>query len=189
MHAEHKGTTERCAIANHRVYYSYSKLIGSVRIPIDKTQRLSECWLQLEVMQEYSSGGMRDEKVPLGVVRVNLSEFVEESMAIDVPMARRRPGATSALTTPVALPGEEGVQEGVIRRYLLQDSKINSTLKIGVLMVQVDGDRNYAAPPLKTAPVFGGLAGIMAGEAPEQADDSSKPFFFYSPPPFPLAPS
>ncbi len=31
-------------------------------------------------------------------------------------------------------------------------------------MVQVEGDRNYVAPALKTAPVFGGIAGIMAGD-------------------------
>jgi len=58
---------------------------------------------------------------------------------------------------------EEG-DEGVTRRYLLQDSKINSTVKIGICMRQVDGERNFVAPPLKTAAVFGGIAGIMAGE-------------------------
>lgn len=59
-------------------------------------------------------------------------------------------------------------EEGVVRRYLMQDSKINSTLKIGINMKQVDGERNFVAPPLKTAPVFGGIAGIMAGEQNEQ---------------------
>lgn len=34
-------------------------------------------------------------------------------------------------------------------------------------MKHIEGDRNYIAPPLKTAPVFGGIAGIMAQEAPE----------------------
>jgi hypothetical protein len=58
---------------------------------------------------------------------------------------------------------------------LLQESKINSTLKIGILMVQVDGDRNYVAPPLKTAPVFGGIAGIMTGE-PVEPDDGGRKF-------------
>lgn len=55
------------------------------------------------------------------------------------------------------------VEDGVIRRYLMTESKINSTLKIGILMVQVDGERNYVAPPLKTAPVFGGITGIAGG--------------------------
>ncbi|CAK7270106.1 hypothetical protein SEPCBS119000_003917 [Sporothrix epigloea] len=57
---------------------------------------------------------------------------------------------------------ESPVEDGVIRRYLMQDSKINSTLKIGILLVQTDGERNYIAPPLKSAPVFGGIAGIVA---------------------------
>jgi hypothetical protein len=65
--------------------------------------------------------------------------------------------------------GPDG-EEGVTRRYLMQDSKINSTLKIVIMMKQVDGERNFTAPPLKTAPVFGGIAGIMAGEQAEQDD-------------------
>lgn len=55
-------------------------------------------------------------------------------------------------------------EEGVVRRYLMAESKINSTLKVGICMKQIDGERNYVAPPLKTAAVFGGIAGIMAGE-------------------------
>ena len=95
-------------------------------------------------MQDYSSGG-RGEKITLGQVTLNLAEYVEESESGD---------------------GEEGV----VRRYLMQESKINSTLKIGIAMKQVDGERNFVAPPLKTAPVFGGIAGIMAGEQVEQDD-------------------
>ncbi|KKF96663.1 putative protein.08c [Ceratocystis platani] len=176
MHAEHRGATERRAITNHRVHYSYSKLVGNVRIPIDKSLRLSECWLELEVLQEYSSGGLRDEKVPLGKVRVNLGEFVEESMNMDIQLlSRRRPAAMASSAAGSSLSSQYDAQDGIIRRYLLQDSKINSTLKIGVLMVQVDGDRNYAAPPLKTAPVFGGLTGVFVGEAPDQEDGNKVP--------------
>lgn len=56
----------------------------------------------------------------------------------------------------------------------MQESKINSTLKIGIAMKQVDGERNFTAPPLKSAPVFGGIAGIIAGEQTEQDEPSSK---------------
>lgn len=69
-----------------------------------------------------------------------------------------------SINEPAAQP-EQHVEEGVIRRYLMQDSKINSTLKIGILMVQVDGERNFSAPALKTAPVFGGIAGMMGSDA------------------------
>jgi hypothetical protein len=116
-----------------------------VRLTIDKANHLTETLIHFEVVQDYSSGG-RGEKITLGQVILNLAEYVEESE------------------------GAEG-EEGVVRRYLMQESKINSTLKIGISMKQVDGERNFVAPALKTAAVFGGIAGIMAGEAQAEQDD------------------
>jgi hypothetical protein len=101
--------------------------------------------INFEVVQDYSPGG-REEKIRLGNVSLNLAEYVEESEM-----------------------GPDG-EEGVTRRYLMQDSKINSTLKVGISMKQIDGERNFVAPPLKSAPVFGGIAGIMVGEQVEQDD-------------------
>lgn len=100
-------------------------------------------------MQDYSAG-VRGEKIALGYVELNLAEYVEESEM-----------------------GADG-EEGVVRRYLMQESKINSTLKIGICMKQVDGERNFVAPALKTAAVFGGIAGIMTGEQAEQDDAGSE---------------
>lgn len=136
--AEHRGRTEREAILEHKVSWEYTKTIP-VRLTIDKANNLQECLVNFEVVQDYSSTA-RGEKIILGYVGLNLAEYVEESEM-----------------------GADG-EEGVVRRYLMQDSKINSTLKIGISMKQVDGERNFVAPPLKTAPVFGGIAGIMAGE-------------------------
>jgi hypothetical protein len=99
-------------------------------------------------VQDYS-GGIKGEKITLGFVTLNLAEYVEESESAD---------------------GEEGV----VRRYLMQESKINSTLKIGISMKQIDGERNFVAPPLKTAPVFGGIAGIMGGGEAEQDELGSR---------------
>lgn len=59
--------------------------------------------------------------------------------------------------------GPKLVEDGVVRRYLMQDSKINSTLRVGILMLQIEGERNFVAPPLRTAPVFGGIAGFVPG--------------------------
>ena len=101
--------------------------------------------IHFEVVQDYSSGG-RGEKITLGYITLNLAEYVEES--------------------------EDG-EEGVTRRYLMQESKINSTLRVGIAMKQVDGERTFVAPPLKTAPVFGGIAGIMTGEQGEPDDTGS----------------
>jgi hypothetical protein len=171
MHAEHRGRTSKCPIANHRVDYSFSKLVPSVRISMDRNNNLSECPIEFEVIQEFPAA----EKITLGYVKLNLSEFVEESETfgkdIISPPRKRHSSSSGGLANgaKAALTGKnEDIEDGIIRRYLMQDSKVNSTLKIGILMVQVDGERNFIAPILKTAPVFGGIAGIMA---PEQAED------------------
>jgi hypothetical protein len=185
IHSEHRGRTERCPIANHRVDYNYSKMVSAIRVPIDKNASLGEALIEFEVLQEFGTGGARDEKAHLGLVRLNLSEYVEES---DGLASRKRGGlgaiGSGAMPSPSALstgsasvsvaPPEGVVEEGVVRRYLMQDSRINSTLKVSILMVQIDGERNYVAPPLKTAPVFGGIAGIMSGERAEQDDPAGR---------------
>jgi hypothetical protein len=145
--AEHRGRTEKSGIKDHKVSWDYMRTIP-IRLTIDKSNNLQECLIHFEVLQDYSSGA-RGEKITLGFVTLNLAEYVEESENVDV-------------------------EEGVVRRYLMQESKINSTLKIGIAMKQVDGERNFTAPPLKSAPVFGGIAGIIAGEQAEQDDLSSE---------------
>lgn len=216
MHGEHRSRTSKCPIdsTNHRVSYNYSKIVP-LRITIDRNNTLTECPIEFEVVQEFPSGtGMRDEKITLGTVKLNLSEYVEESenfprrsissngpgaasmggtgrararSSLDHarekilgPALNGRPmsghgsrppsspkstmsqGAATTSSSEGPLAEEDVAEEGIVRRYLMQDSKINSTLKIGILMVQLDGDRNYVAPALKTAPMFGGIAGIMA---------------------------
>lgn len=42
-------------------------------------------------------------------------------------------------------------------------------------MKQIEGDRNFAAPPMKTAPVFGGIAGIMTAESGDVDDGATMP--------------
>ncbi|KAK0655879.1 N-terminal C2 in EEIG1 and EHBP1 proteins-domain-containing protein [Cercophora newfieldiana] len=209
IHKEHRGRTQKCPIANHRVEYNHGKVVP-VRIAIDKTGNLAECWIEFEVLQEFNAAGsstniVREEKVSLGIVRINLSEYIEESEAIlrdessaanrrtsftvlgsvDKAGHQRKRSSMSGITVgetdtsprsshpPSELEEERSaadVQEGVVRRYLMQESKINSTLKISILMIQVDGERNFVAPPLKTAPVFGGIAGFVANESLEPPD-------------------
>lgn len=202
IHGEHRGRTLKCPIQNHRVEYSYSKIIP-VRIGIDRNNSLCECPIEFEVLQEFSAGGVagaagRDEKITLGIVRLNLSEYVEESEAVlrdgntanaikEALMSpvqksshRRKRSSLSNVVPPETEASPRSsreeerpatdVQDGVVRRYLMQESKINSTLNISILMVQVDGERNYVAPPPKSAPVFGGIAGFVAGDAFEPVD-------------------
>lgn len=134
--AEHRGRTEKRPIKDHKVAYDYEKVFP-VRITVDKSGMLQESWVVFEVLQEYSAGG-RGERISLGNVKLNLAEYVEQSDLTD---------------------GEEGV----CRRYLMQDSKINSTLKVGkglalvhlakslseheisIYMRQIEGDKNYIA--------------------------------------------
>ncbi|KAF4465120.1 hypothetical protein FALBO_8034 [Fusarium albosuccineum] len=169
MNAEHRGRTAKCPIANHRVDYGFVTLVPSIRISIDRNNNLTECPIDFEVVQEFGI----TEKISLGVVRLNLSEYVEESEAFvkDVSSpGRMRSGSIGVSPTRSATSrprrDSDVIEDGIVRRYLMQDSKVNSTLKIGILMVQVDGERSYIAPPLKTAPVFGGIGGIM-GESVE----------------------
>lgn len=104
--------------------------------------------IEFEVIQEYSASS-RGERITLGHVKLNLAEYVEQS---DL--------------SPV-----DAEDPGVVRRYLMQDSKINSTLKLGIYMRQTEGDKNFIAPALKTAQVFSGIAGIMAGEQTEMEEN------------------
>lgn len=67
----------------------------------------------------------------------------------------------------------------------MQESKINSTAKIGIAMRQTEGDRNFVAPALKSAPVFGGIAGIIMGENGD-GEDIGREFSFSAIQSFPL---
>jgi hypothetical protein len=145
--ADHRGRTESRPIRDHKVLYNYDMTLP-VRLTVDKNGMLQESFLELEVVQEYAGAG-RGERITLGNVKLNLAEYVEQS---DLAPA-------------------DGDDPGVTRRYLMQESKINSTLKLGIYMRQTEGDKNFIAPALKTAQVFSGIAGIMAGEQAELEDN------------------
>lgn len=81
--------------------WEYDKLLP-VRMTIDRNALLQESEIHFQVMQEYSSGA-RGERIILGNVKLNLAEYVDA--------------------------GEDG-DGNITRRYLMQDSKINSTLKV-----------------------------------------------------------
>lgn len=173
MHADHRGRTPKAAIANHRVEYNFSKVITGVRMSVDKNNSLNECLIEFEIVQEFAL----TEKITLGHIKLNLAEYVEESEIFlrevnSLSSTRKRTNSSGSPTSANDLKLSDEVirdaEEGIIRRYLMQDSKVNSTLKISILLIQVDGERNFIAPPLKTAPVFGGIAGFMV---PEQTED------------------
>ena len=100
--AEHRGRTDRCPIKDHKVTYNYDALIP-VRLVVDKNGMLQESSIHLEVLHEVVSAG-KPERILLGWVKLNLAEYVEAS--------------------------EHDGEEAVTRRYLMQESKINSTLKV-----------------------------------------------------------
>ncbi|KAI0975594.1 N-terminal C2 in EEIG1 and EHBP1 proteins-domain-containing protein [Xylaria arbuscula] len=197
IHGEHRGRTAKCSIdkIHHRATYNYSKTVP-LRISIDRANNLTECPIEFEVLQEFPVPSGRDERLSLGSVRLNLSEYVEESenfprrsmtsrIAGSLEHARdkaanhytpqrklsvgraasesERPGTATQHPEENDVVDEEA-EEGIVRRYLMQESKVNSTLKIGILMVQADGERNYVAPALKSATMFmGGISSIVTG--------------------------
>lgn len=149
--AKHRGRTDKARIADHRAIWDYNKDI-TVRLTIDKNQALQPCDIMFEILQEYHDG-RRGGRVHLGNVKLNLAEYTNApEPAVDDPD-----------------PNGDGTSM-ITRRYLMQESKVNATLKIGVAMKQVDGDSNFIAPPLKSAMVIGGIAGIMNAEAGEAED-------------------
>ncbi|EAU36333.1 predicted protein [Aspergillus terreus NIH2624] len=107
-----------------------------------RNQSLHECEIHFEVIQEFESPSHGDNKNLLGRIKLNLCEYVDKS----------------------------DDEEGIVRRYLMQDSKINSTLRIGIAIRQVEGDRNFTTPPLKSAMVFGGIAGVVSSEQGDPVD-------------------
>ena len=84
------------------MFYDYEKDIA-VRLTADRNGMLQESTIEFEVLQEYSTSA-RGEKIVLGCVRLNLAEYVD----VD----------------------ESETEEGICRRYLMRESKINSTLKV-----------------------------------------------------------
>ena len=100
--AEHRGRTPKCHIKEHKVAYDYERVVP-VRLTVDKNNHLQETPIHFEVVQEYSSSA-RGERITLGLIKLNLSEYVE--------------------------PSEYDGEDGICRRYLMQESKINSTLKV-----------------------------------------------------------
>lgn len=151
--------------------YNYSTRL-TVRLTVDKTGMLEERWIEFEIVQEYSGGG-KEERIALGNVKLNLAEYVEMSELMASERVARelggggmgggvRPGSSRGLS--VGGGGDGDGDECITRRYLMQDSKINSTLKIGVFMKLIEGEKNFVCPPLRTAQVFSGIAGIVSGE-------------------------
>lgn len=146
---EHRGKTDKALIHEHRATWDYVKELP-VRLTIDKTQTLEECYIHFEILQEYHDGG-RGGRVLLGNVKLNLAEYTR-------------------LPNPSRSDTPEDDEGGITRRYLLQDSKVNSTLKVGIKMTQTEGDTNFIAPPLRSAMVIGGIAGVLSTEAGEGED-------------------
>ncbi|OJJ47642.1 hypothetical protein ASPZODRAFT_15091 [Penicilliopsis zonata CBS 506.65] len=139
--AENHGHTDKAVILEHRAYWNYERNL-QVRLTVDRNQGLQECFLNFEIIQEFASGGRGDKNL-LGRIKLNLAEYVDRSDEDD----------------------------GITRRYLMHDSKINSTLKLGIAMRQIDGERNFTTPPLKSAMVFSGIAGVVSASEPTENDD------------------
>lgn len=147
------------------MHWSYHRNLP-VRLTIDKHNVLCDSWVEFEVLQEYTAR----ERIFLGRVSVNIAEFVDQD---DGGAGEQVADNPPRPTTPTAGEGAGAAGEekrerettgaGTSRRYLMQDSKINSTLKIGIRLRQTEGPTDYTAPLLKTANTFGGIAGIHVG--------------------------
>lgn len=111
--AEHRGETEKAPLQSHRASWSYGKRL-QIRLLVDRSQMLQECQIRFDVLQEFTPNN-RNDRTLMGNIDLNLAEYVEEG----------------------------NVEEGVVRRYLMHSSKINATVKIGIMMTQIEGEHNY----------------------------------------------
>ena len=103
--AEHRGRTDKAHIRDHKVIWDYEKS-SPVRLTVDRHGMLHALEIHFEILQEYSSS-TRGERITLGNVKLNLAEYIDG--------------------------GDDG--EGpVTARHLMQESKINSTLKVGIYL-------------------------------------------------------
>ncbi|KAL9114975.1 MAG: hypothetical protein Q9227_001218 [Pyrenula ochraceoflavens] len=159
--AEHRGRTDKAVIKEHKAVFDYLRTL-EVRLTTDRSAYLQESEIHFEVLQEYSVG-VRGDRIVLGNIRLNLSEYVGKGDDDEGP------------TSHLADGDDAHHGPGITRRYLLQSSKINSTLKLRIAMRQLEGDKNYLAPPLKAPMVFGGIAGIMSAEQADPDDAGHMP--------------
>ena len=100
---EHRGRTDSFPIVDHKVLYDYVSSKVALRLVVDKSNTLQESFIHFEVLHEVISLG-KPERITLGWIKLNLAEYVEAN--------------------------EHEGDDGVTRRYLLQESKINSTLQV-----------------------------------------------------------
>jgi N-terminal C2 in EEIG1 and EHBP1 proteins len=115
--------TDKVPIRDHRAHFDCT-VTAPIRMLVDKRNLLQDAFLEFEVWHEIHSGhGVltvgKEEKTKIGVVRVNLAEYVRESSGEDA--------------------------QGVTRRHLLHESKVNCTLKVAVDMKQTEGDDKFDA--------------------------------------------
>ncbi|WEW55309.1 hypothetical protein PRK78_000738 [Emydomyces testavorans] len=147
--AENSGETSKVQLQVHRASWGYEKHL-TVRLMVDRNQMLQDCMIHFGIFQEFSPNS-RSDKSLLGNIDLNLAEYVDEG----------------------------DTEEGVVRRYLMQNSKINATVKVGIMMHQFEGDSNFIAPPLRPATVFSGIAGFMTAAKGDSDDPGRVPSFHH----------
>ncbi|KAI1961986.1 hypothetical protein LOZ58_003064 [Ophidiomyces ophidiicola] len=145
---ENSGETKKEQIESHRASWDYEKMF-TVRLMLDRGHMLQECGIHFDIFQEFSPNH-RSDKTLLGTIDLNLAEYVDEG----------------------------DTEDGVVRRYLMMNSKINATVKIAIKMNQIEGDNNFTKPPLRPATVFSGIAGFMTAAKPDSDDTRHVPSFF-----------
>lgn len=121
--ADHRGKTDKFSIKNNKVEYHYEKTT-QIRLIVGKDLTLQEALIHFEVMQEYPARA-RTERITLGTIKLNLAEYVDT----ETPNSAESPRGNGP----------------IVRRYLMQDSKVNSTLRIELDMRQIEGERNFTA--------------------------------------------
>ncbi|KAF7439807.1 hypothetical protein PC9H_000143 [Pleurotus ostreatus] len=131
-YASSRGMTTFGQLKEHKVVWDHTVDVV-VKMDVERdTLELLPNELKLEVMQRVIPNDPSAPQNPrLGVLYLNLAQYASPS-------------------TP-----------SVTRRYLLQKSKTNATLKLTVQLEFVGGERNFVAPPLPKGQILGGVKGVL----------------------------
>ncbi|KAF4607805.1 hypothetical protein EYR40_000140 [Pleurotus pulmonarius] len=131
-YASSRGITTFGQLKEHKVVWNHTVDVV-VKMDVERdTLELLPNELKLEVMQRVIPNDPSAPQNPrLGVLYLNLAQYASP-------------------TTP-----------SVTRRYLLQKSKTNATLKLTVQLECVGGERNFVAPPLPKGQILGGVKGVL----------------------------
>ncbi|KAH8827141.1 hypothetical protein DL96DRAFT_1556280 [Flagelloscypha sp. PMI_526] len=150
-----RGITPFRPLRDHSVTWEHT-LDSIVKMDVDRDSKdLLSSYLKLSVMQEVIPGDLDAPQNPkLGELHLNLAEYAGAGPNGD----GKNGGATSV--------------NRVTRRYLLEQSKTNATLKLTLEMERISGEMDFIPPPLPKDQIFAGVGALLENEVYQERPEA-----------------